>query len=192
VPYTVLSSVDSHERGRDFVTEDEFIAMVQAVQETRYPLRNSCLLMLAYFHGFRASEICRVRLEDLDLRYGRIWVRRLKNSLSTEQPLVGDEKKALKRYIEYERKSDQPWLFVNERGQKMTRSGFWRLARLAGERARIPFPIHPHMLRHGCGYSLANKGYDLRLIQDYLGHRDPQHTVRYTRTAASRFEGLWD
>ena len=51
--------------------------------------------------------------------------------------------------------------------------------------------VHPHMLRHACGFYLANQGYDLRLIQDYLGHRDPKHTVHYTRVVGSRFEGLW-
>src|ERR1700737_4289603 len=60
----------------------------------------------------------------------------------------------------------------------------------AASRAGLP-PVHPHMLRHSCGFSLANRGYDLRLIQDYLGHRDPKHTVHYTRVAAGRFEGLW-
>jgi type 1 fimbriae regulatory protein FimB len=60
----------------------------------------------------------------------------------------------------------------------------------AAARAGLP-PVHPHMLRHSCGFSFANRGYDLRLIQDYLGHRDPKHTVHYTRVAAGRFEGLW-
>jgi type 1 fimbriae regulatory protein FimB len=64
--------------------------------------------------------------------------------------------------------------------------------RVTGERAGVGFHVHPHMLRHGCGYALANRGYDLRVIQDYLGHRDPKHTTRYTRTAANRFEGLWE
>jgi site-specific recombinase XerD len=51
--------------------------------------------------------------------------------------------------------------------------------------------VHPHTLRHSCGFALADAGHDLRLIQDYLGHRDPRHTVHYTRTAGRRFEGLW-
>ena len=51
--------------------------------------------------------------------------------------------------------------------------------------------VHPHMPRHSCGFALANKGRDLRLIQDWLGHRDPRHTAHYTRTAATRFDGLW-
>ena len=64
------------------------------------------------------------------------------------------------------------------------------LVATAAERAGL-HGVHPHTLRHSCGYHLANQGHDLRLIQDYLGHRDPRHTVHYTRTAGRRFEGLW-
>ena len=83
-----------------------------------------------------------------------------------------------------------PWLFISERGQPLTRQSVNYLIGSAADRAGLA-PIHPHMLRHSCGFALANKGYDLRLIQDYLGHRDPRHTVHYTRTAGRRFEGLW-
>ena len=83
------------------------------------------------------------------------------------------------------------WLFVSERGQPLTRQSVNYLLAAAAARARLP-PVRPHMLRHSCGYYLANRGYDLRLIQDYLGHRDPKHTVHYTRVAAHRFDGLWD
>jgi len=77
-------------------------------------------------------------------------------------------------------------------GDQFTRSAINYLVGITGVRAGLTFHVHPHMLRHGCGYALANRGYDLRLIQDYLGHRDPKHTTRYTRTAAHRFEGVWD
>jgi type 1 fimbriae regulatory protein FimB len=83
-----------------------------------------------------------------------------------------------------------PWLFISERGQLLTRQSVNYLMATAATHAGLP-PVRPHMLRHSCGYYLANRGYDLRLIQDYLGHRDPRYTVHYTRTAASRFDGLW-
>ena len=83
-----------------------------------------------------------------------------------------------------------PWLFISERRQPLTRQSVNYLIAEAAVRAGLP-PVHPHMLRHSCGFALANRGYDLRLIQDYLGHRDPKHTVHYTRVAAGRFEGLW-
>jgi integrase len=83
-----------------------------------------------------------------------------------------------------------PWLFISERGQPLTRQSVNYLVAGAAARAGLP-PVWPHMLRHSFGFYLANRGHDLRLIQDYLGHRDPKHTVHYTRTAAGRFEGLW-
>jgi type 1 fimbriae regulatory protein FimB len=98
----------------------------------------------------------------------------------------------LTRYLTQRGDSPLPWLFLTERGDQFTRFTINYLVRITGERAGLAFRVHPHMLRDGCGYALANRGYDLSLIQDYLGHRDPKHTTRYTRTAANRFEGLWE
>jgi len=88
------------------------------------------------------------------------------------------------------RKDALPWLFLSERGQPLTRQSVNYLITAAAIRAGVA-PVHPHMLRHSCGFALADRGHDLRLIQDYLGHRDPKHTVHYTRIAGSRFEGIW-
>ncbi len=82
------------------------------------------------------------------------------------------------------------YLFLGERGP-LTRQAVNYLTTTIGQRAKLRFHVHPHMLRHSTGYYLANRGYDTRLVQDYLGHRNIMHTVRYTRTAAIRFEGLW-
>jgi len=113
----------------------------------------------------------------------------LKGGLSVEQPIAGDELRAIKRYLAT-RADALPWLFVSERDQPLTRQGVNYLVSAAAERAGLAC-VHPHTLRHSCGFALADKGHDLRLIQDYLGHRDPRHTVHYTRTAGRRFEGLW-
>jgi type 1 fimbriae regulatory protein FimB len=109
--------------------------------------------------------------------------------LDVEHPIAGDELRAIKRYLA-SRTDALPWLFISEREQPLTRQTVNYLLAEAAARAGLP-PEHPHMLRHSCGFSLANRGYDLRLIQDYLGHCDPKHTVHYTRVAAGRFEGLW-
>ena len=116
-------------------------------------------------------------------------MRRLKGGLSVEQPIAGDELRAIRRHLS-SRKDALPWLFTSERAHQLTRQAVNYLIAAAAGRAGLA-PVHPHMLRHSCGYALANKGYDLRLIQDNLGHRDPRHTVHYTRTAGRRFEGLW-
>ena len=122
----------------------------------------------------------------------RLWVRRLKGSLSTDQPITGNALRALKTYLQ-SRTDRLPWLFVSERGTPLTRQGLYYLITVIGQRAGLKHVhVHPHMLRHSCGYALADKGADARLIQDYLGHRDLRHTARYTRTAVKRFEGLWE
>jgi type 1 fimbriae regulatory protein FimB len=134
-----------------------------------------------------------VRLKDIDLETARLYVRRKKGSLSTHQPIEGDELRAIRAWLrERELRADarSAYLFLSERGP-MTRQAFNYLVAEAGKRAKLRFHVHPHMLRHSTGYYLANRNHDTRLIQDYLGHRNIAHTVRYTRTAASRFEGLW-
>jgi type 1 fimbriae regulatory protein FimB len=101
--------------------------------------------------------------------------------------LAGDELRLLKRYLSIR---NSALLFLSERKQPMTRQNINYALRSAADRAGMGL-VRPHMLRHSCGFYLANKGYDLRLIQDYLGHSDPKHTVRYTRVASHRFDGLW-
>jgi type 1 fimbriae regulatory protein FimB len=109
--------------------------------------------------------------------------------LGRQRSIAGDELRAIKRYCAL-RTDALPWLFISERAQPLTRQTVNYLVAEAAGRAGLP-PVHPHMLRHSCGFALANRGYDLRLIEDYLGRRDPKHTVHYTRVAAGRFEGLW-
>lgn len=186
------SPVDAHERARDYLSEAEFAVLLQGARLSRHRWRNTAMLMLMFYHGLRVTELCRLKRQDVDIQHGRIWVQRLKGSLSTEQPLQADELRTLKRYLNQRGDSGLPWLFLNERGDQFTRSSINYLVEVSGTRAGVAFHVHPHMLRHGCGYALANRGYDLRLIQDYLGHRDPKHTTRYTRTASGRFEGLWE
>lgn len=188
---TATKAVDHHERTRDYLTPTEVSRLLDAAKASRYGERDYLLILLLYRHGFRISELCQLRVTDIHLDSARIWVSRLKGSLSTEQPLAGDELRAIRRYLR-SRPANLPWLFVTERQTQLTRHAAYYLIRQAGERAGFDFIVHPHMLRHSCGFSLANKGYDMRLVQDYLGHRDPRHTTRYTRTAAARFEGLWD
>ena len=189
---SAAAPVDAHERARDYLSEEEFRRFLQGTRDSRYRWRNTAMLLLTFYHGLRVSELCHLKRQAIDLTHGRIWVARLKGSLSTEQPLRAEELRALKRYLPQRGDAQLPWYFLTERGDQFTRFAINYLVGVTGQRAGLPFPVHPHMLRHGCGYALANRGYDLRVIQDYLGHRDPKHTTRYTRTAASRFEGLWE
>ena len=104
-------------------------------------------------------------------------------------PLRGPEIRALRQLQrDY---PDTPYVFVTERKGPLTASTVRKLMTRAGEKAGLAFPVHPHMLRHGCGFKLANDGHDTRAIQHYMGHRNIQHTVRYTEMAADRFNGFW-
>jgi len=102
-----------------------------------------------------------------------------------------DEIRAIERVLRDREVDARDYLFASERGAKLTRNGFWRIVSEAGKRAGLPMNVYSHQLRHACGYYLANKGCDLRLIQEYLGHVQIQNTVRYTALNATRFEGLW-
>ena len=186
-----VAVVDS--RGKDFMTPAEMDRLLAAARHGRHDVRDHLLVLLAHRHAYRVSELIDVRLRDIDLDSAHIYVRRHKGSISTQQPLPGDELRAIKAYLrvrQQHRSARSPYLFLSERGP-MTRQAVNYLFREAGERAGLRFRVYPHMLRHSCGYYLANKGCDTRLIQDYLGHKNINHTVRYTRTAAVRFEGLW-
>tara|TARA_R110001592_G_scaffold90460_2_gene265939 strand:+ start:4946 stop:5539 length:594 start_codon:yes stop_codon:yes gene_type:complete len=180
---------DAHERGKNFLSEKEIEQLLNAARKNRHGTRDHLLLLMMYRHGLRVSEVISIKLADLNLQQGRLWIRRLKNGLSVEQPLAGDELRAIKRYLKI-RDSALLWLFLSERGQPMTRQSVNYIIATAGGRAKLG-SVYPHMLCHSCGFYLANKGYDLRLIQDYLGHRDPKHTAHYTRVASHRFENLW-
>jgi site-specific recombinase XerD len=123
------------------------------------------------------------------MQINTIYINRLKNGKPATHFLEGDEMRALRRLRRQQ--SRNPFIFVSERGGPLTRSTVNKLTTRAGEQARIEFPVHPHMLRHACGYYLADKGVDTRTIQDYLGHISIVHTVRYTELSPSKFKGLW-
>ncbi len=172
----------------------------------RTGLRDRCLILLMFRHGLRVTEACAMRMDQVDLESKILQVQRLKGGLSTTQPLRTEEIRLLKSWMaererwlrQWRRKEggtgaalDRQALFLSTRGTALSRKTFWALLHRYGELAGLALPPHPHMLRHACGFALADQGADTRLIQDYLGHRNIQHTVRYTATNAQRFEKLW-
>lgn len=178
---------------KNYLTESEMKKFLDAARKGRYGIRDFCMMLLAFRHGLRVSELIDIRLKDLDLNTARLYVRRLKGSLSTHHPIEGDALRAIRAWLR-ERENfpnaSSNYLFLSERGM-MTRQAVNYLVEQIGKKAKLHCRITPHTLRHSTGFYLANKGHDTRLIQDYLGHRNIMHTVRYTRTASARFEGLW-
>ena len=179
-------------RLRDYLTRDEVASLLRAAKKSpRQALRNHAMILLAYRHGLRASEVTALRWSDLDLSTGTVYCRRAKGSRSSLHPMKHDEVAAVGKVLRDSKLRATDYVFQSERAEKLSRNAFWRIVAQAGERASLPVKAYAHLLRHSCGYFLANKGCDLRLIQDYLGHKQVQNTVRYTALNPSRFAGLW-
>jgi len=162
---------------------------MKATGDNRHGHRDATMILLAFRHGLRASEVCSLRWEQVDLVHGRVHVSRAKNGLPSVQPLTGTELRALRR-LQREQEPGR-YVFVSERGAPMSVAGFRRMIGRLGKSAKMPFTVHPHMLRHATGFKLANQGVDTRSLQQYLGHKNIQHTVRYTELSPERFRDFW-
>ncbi len=177
-------------RSREYLTSNEIEALMAAAKRSgRHGQRDATVILIAYRHGLRVSELVALRWDQIDLKQGTLHVNRLKNGSESVHPLRGPELRALRRaQRDY---PSSPYVFLTERKGPLTASSVRKIVARAGRNAGIPFPVHPHMLRHACGYKLANDGHDTRAIQQYLGHKNITHTVRYTELAADRFNGFW-
>ena len=176
-------------RSREHLTPAEVDAMTKAAAVVgRHGRRDAALLLITYRHGLRVSEVVGLRWDQIDLKQGLLHVNRIKNGVASTHPLRGPELRALRQI---QRDYPGPYVFSTERGGPMTTSAVRKIVARAGVLAGLPFPTHPHMLRHACGYKLANDGHDTRSVQHYLGHKNIQHTVRYTELAPDRFKNFW-
>jgi integrase len=179
-------------RPREYLTEREIDKLMAAARANRWGHRDATAIFIAYRHGLRASEVVGLRWDDVDLQAGKLHVRRAKDGATSVHPLTGNELRALRKL---QRETPAPaqgtHIFVSERLAPLSVAGYQRMVARSGTAAGFPFLVHSHMLRHSCGFKLANDGRDTRAIQHYLGHRSITSTVRYTALAPDRFKGFW-
>jgi integrase len=115
------------------------------------------MILVCYRHGFRASELVDQRWDQIDYNAGTMAVRRVKQGSPSTHPILGDGLRALRR-LQREQEPKSPFVFTSERGSPFTTAGFARMVERTGVEAKLGFKAHPHMLRHACGFALANRG----------------------------------
>ena len=187
---TARRRLNSIYRTREYLTETEIEKLLEATKGNRYGHRDGTMILIAFRHGLRAAELVGLRWDQVDFEGGVLHVARNKRGTPSTHPITGRELRALRR-LKREAKAQSPFVFVSERGSPFSVAGFQKLVARAGIAAGFEFQLHPHMLRHSCGFRLANDGVDTRSLQAYLGHKAIQHTVRYTELAPTRFKGWW-
>lgn len=179
-------------RTREHLTPPEMDRLLKAARGNRYGCRDHALVLISYTHGLRLSEAIRASWEDFDLKAGVFHVHRLKGSISGDHFLRGVEIRAL-RQLKREGPTSGEFVFASERGGRLSARGVQKMIERLGARAGMgTLKVHTHMLRHSCGYYLADRGVHLRIIQEYLGHKNIRHTVRYTALSPRKFRRLWD
>jgi integrase len=176
-------------RTREYLTASEVEALVKAAKRNRHGHRDTTMILLAYRHGLRAAELVALEWSQVDFATATLHVRRVKKGTPATHPLRGDEMRALRKL--QRESAASPFVFTSERGAPFATAGFAKMIERAGTAAGFDFKAHPHMLRHACGFALANAGHDTRALQAYLGHKNIQHTVRYTELAPDRFKDFW-
>jgi len=177
-------------RTREHLDRKEVERLMKAAGKNRNGHRDATMVLIAFRHGLRASEVCDLRWDQVDFNSAVLHVRRVKNGTPATHPLTGSEMRALRRLKR--EAPDSPFMFVSERGAPFSTAGFARMLERAAVSANLDaLRVHPHMLRHACGYALAYQGVDTRSLQAYLGHRHIQHTVKYAELAPDRFKGFW-
>jgi len=199
-PRTVIGTVDTkgpprrrpnaEVRSREYLTQAEVERLIEAAGDNRNGHRDATMILVAYRHGLRATELVALRWDSVDFNHGRLHVNRAKSGSPSVHPLSGRELRALRR-LQREQEPKSPFVFISERGAPFSTAGWRKMVARLGVAAGFDVLVHPHMLRHACGYKLANDGVDTRSLQAYLGHKNIQHTVKYTELAPTRFKDFW-
>jgi integrase len=178
-------------RSREYLTHGEIEQLIKAAFKNRNGHRDRTLIEVASRHGLRVSELIDLRWESVDLDRAEMHIRRVKKGSPATHQIPGRELRWL-RELQRQQRPKSAFVFTSERGAPFSSRGIHKMVAQAGVAAGLAFPVHPHMLRHACGYKLANDGVSTGVIQKYLGHRNVQHTIRYAELSAKQFKNLWD
>ncbi len=178
-------------RSREYLTEAEVERLIKAAGDNRYGFRDGLMVLIAFRHGLRSAELVTLRWDQVDLEQGFPHISRRKNGTPAVHPLSAREQRALRR-LKREQEITSPFVFTTERKTPLSTRNYRYLIAKLGFAAGFDFPVSSHMLRHACGFRLANAGVDTRALQAYLGHRNIQHTVRYTELSPNRFRNFWN
>jgi integrase len=178
---SVIHPARSH--SRKALTPEEILKVLKIASESK---RNLAMIVLAYRHGMRASEVCDLRLADVDMKNGEVTIRRLKGSLRTVQPLSDhpgqpllSEKRVLRAWLAI-RSDASDFVFTSQKGGRIHRSQFFRVFQSIAERAGLPADRrHPHCLKHALGFALVAANVHLSIVKQALGHRNIASTVIY-------------
>jgi type 1 fimbriae regulatory protein FimE len=177
-------------RSREYLTEQEVEKLRKAARTIgRHGHRNDTMILVAYRHGLRVSELVNLRWAQVDLSQGLLHVRRLKRGIDSVHPITGAEIRMLRQL--HRESEGSAYVFLSERGRPMTTANVRKMTQKAGELAGLGPHVHLYQWRHGAGYKLANDGRDTRAIQLYLGHKSINHTVRYTELSSTRCRNFW-
>ena len=188
---TPIRRPNSEYRTREYLLPNEVEKLIEAAKQNRWGHRDSTMILTAYRHGLRVSELIDLRWEQIDFNTANLHVRRIKHGTPSTHPINGDELRALRR-LQREQNPKSAFVFASERKSPFTPSGFAWIIKQCGIKANLEFQCHPHNLRHSTGFYLANKGIDTRAIQAYLGHKNIQHTVLYSTLSPNRFKEFWN
>jgi len=176
-------------RDEEHLEEDQVKAVIKAAGEIgRHRDRDRAMVLLAFHHGLRCTELVRMKWERISLQNEDMWVVRVKGSKSDRHPFLPGDIAALKKLGP----AETGWVFKSEskEGGHVSESGFQKIIARAGERAGLKYPIHPHMLRHSCGFWLRKQRHDLLDIRDWLGHVSVKNTERYAKAGVDRFREI--
>jgi integrase len=182
-------------RPREYLTSDEIERMIRAAGRIgRHGERDATMIYVGFVHGYRVTELLRLRADAYDFNQGVLHVTRIKNGSPAVHPVKRREAGLIKKILDGRKTG---LVFTSERGTAVSRNSFQKIMSRAGELMTVEgqkepglsFPVHPHMLRHSCGFHLRKQGWDIRVIQAYLGHKNINHTVGYTALDADAFKG---